>query len=343
MQNASHRLDYLDASRGIAALVVFLAHFQLTLLPDLSATSAYRSVLRIFLDADAAVLYFFLLSGYVLTLSLRRHAVTDGGSYVNFIGRRVFRLYPAFLLTLSLAFLLLRFIHLPTGTWLDGFWKTEPTLSSFFGQALLAFRLPNDPVLRLLPHDWTLSIEMAVAFILPFLVLFANRSAGMALLGVYAAVRLLHLDPFVFDFMLGVFMATATPERNPVFGRRSVRAVLLLAGLIILTAGYTYSDVMKSFDRKLLIHHKTIGVSLLFLLLLSSGWAQRILSSKPLVFLGRISYSVYLLHFIVLYALVMHFPAMNPLYLFVLYAVITIVLAWITYIRIERPFNRVLK
>jgi len=244
---------------------------------------------------------------------------------------------------LSLAFILLRLIHVPTGTWLDGFWKTDPTLTSYFSQALLALRLPNDPVLRLLPHDWTLSIEMAVAFVIPFLVLFAQRSACMSLLGVYAAVRLLNLDPFVFDFMIGIYIATGTPERNPVFKKKPMRILLLLGGLIILSAGYAFPDAMKAFDKKLLIHHKTIGVSAIFLLVLSSGWAQRILSSKPLVFLGRISYSVYLLHFIVLYALVMHFPGMNPLYLFVLYAFITIILAWITYIRIERPFIRVLK
>jgi peptidoglycan/LPS O-acetylase OafA/YrhL len=95
------RLPELDGLRGLAALTVFFSHV-IGLFPGHEAFRVQKTPLHILWDGNAAVVFFFLLSGYVLALPFvdaGRRAIRPA----SFIIKRLFRLYPAYWCGLALA------------------------------------------------------------------------------------------------------------------------------------------------------------------------------------------------------------------------------------------------
>ncbi|MFC7530786.1 acyltransferase family protein [Actinoplanes sp. GCM10030250] len=89
------RLAWLDALRGYAAVVVALFHLS----PVVLGSPRHLDVYRQFDLGKYGVLLFFLVSGYVIPMSLERH-----GSLRRFWIGRIFRIYPAYLFTIVIAF-----------------------------------------------------------------------------------------------------------------------------------------------------------------------------------------------------------------------------------------------
>src|SRR5580765_5170109 len=80
----------LEALRGLAALMVVGYH---------AFPSTLYSWMHVIFNGRAAVSLFFVLSGYVLGLSLRRGTGTILYQYLFFMYRRVLRIYPAYFVT----------------------------------------------------------------------------------------------------------------------------------------------------------------------------------------------------------------------------------------------------
>jgi peptidoglycan/LPS O-acetylase OafA/YrhL len=332
-----HRLSYLDSSRGIAALIVLLAHFTLTILPELKDSVLLKTPLGIFVDGQAAVLYFFILSGYVLTLSIKDIFTYSLNKYVKFVIKRCLRIFPAFILALLVSYLLIKLFGVPDNTFLNTYWKGEINFWELLKQSILIFRFPNEPELRLLPHDWTLSIEIAVSLLLPMLAMLSFRNPYLFILFIYLSVKFLKLDPFVFDFSLGIFIVTIQERLINFWRGFRYKFIILLIAVLFITFDYFIPEVMKISDR-LLIHHKSWGLAIFLFALIASPLTQKIFSNKILVFLGRISYSFYLFHLIVLMVMTSLFPGMNPIFFLIVYIMITVLVSTLTYIQVEKPF-----
>jgi peptidoglycan/LPS O-acetylase OafA/YrhL len=86
--DAPARLGWLDALRGFAALVVVAFHLS----PYVAGPAPHAAILRHIDLGKYGVMLFFLVSGYVIPMSLERH-----GSLRRFWVGRLFRIYPAFL------------------------------------------------------------------------------------------------------------------------------------------------------------------------------------------------------------------------------------------------------
>ncbi|GIF03234.1 acyltransferase family protein [Actinoplanes siamensis] len=138
------RLAWLDALRGYAAAVVALFHLS----PTLIGLDRHLAIYRHFDFGRYGVLLFFLVSGYVIPMSLERH-----GSLRRFWIGRIFRIYPGYLLAVAIGLLLAA-----TG-WqrLHDTLRTN-TLASLLGHAtMLQDLLGLRGVVR---PFWTLTYEM---------------------------------------------------------------------------------------------------------------------------------------------------------------------------------------
>src|SRR3954453_18068125 len=93
----SPRLGWLDGLRGWAALVVVCFHLS----PSVLGPSAHLAIFRHIDLGKYGVLLFFLVSGYVIPMSLERH-----GSLRRFWIGRLCRIYPAYLAAIALVLLL---------------------------------------------------------------------------------------------------------------------------------------------------------------------------------------------------------------------------------------------
>lgn len=339
IQPANKRLLFLDSSRGLAALVVLLSHFQRTILPHLNNSLLLKTPFHLTIDGTSAILYFFILSGFVLTLSIKNDEKISIGSYVKFITLRIFRIYPVFIFTLLITYISIHNFQTRPTTWLSQYWKTQQDFYSLVKQAILIVRMPNDPLLRLIPQDWTLSIEIAFSMFLPFLAYAFRKKSTFFLIVIYFLVQLFKIDPFIFDFSLGIFLACNMDKLKNKWTNNKYKIYLLSFAFLLISADFTFPDLMNKTDT-ILIHHKSWGLSILLWAIISSNKIQRFLTFKPMIFLGKISYSFYLLHLIILFIMLSFFKLSAVTFLLV-YLIITVLISSLTYQLIEKPANKI--
>lgn len=291
------------------------------------------------MDGTSAILYFFILSGFVLTLSIKSHEKISMGNYVKFITLRIFRIYPAFIFTLLITYIAIHKLESGPTTWLSQYWNTQQDFYSLVKQALLIIRLPNDPLLRLIPQDWTLSIEIALSMFLPLLVYAFRKKSIFFLIVIYLLVQFFKIDPFIFDFSIGIFMACNLETLKNSWFRNKYKVYVLSIAFILISADFAFPDLMKVTDI-VLIHHKSWGLAILLWVIISSINVQRVLTFKPMIFLGKISYSLYLLHLIILFITVKFFT-LNAATFLLVYLTITVVISSLTYYLIEKPSYKI--
>jgi peptidoglycan/LPS O-acetylase OafA/YrhL len=274
------RIAFLEGVRGVAAGVVVLQHLLAGEFPG------YRDWSRHHLDLGrVGVVAFFLVSGYVIPLSL------SGQTLRTFAVRRFFRLYPVYWVALPLYAL----VHVdPIGARV-----TVPlvVLNAAMAQGLVG-------AVSILPPAWTLSIELIFyaqsAAAKARRLLDAAVHAGWAWLALYlalcAAERVTGVDmPTTLPMLLYVASVGHALHRRDASGSRTW-VPLLAAGAVAVPAG-AYVGVDGSGEWPPL----TYGVSFLAgIALFAAFYAWRGRSfGRPLIVLGAISYAVYLFHPIV--------------------------------------------
>ncbi len=299
----------LDGLRGLAALVVVLRHcFNTVSIPISTREAVLQSPLALLLNGQGAVQLFFVLSGFVLAASLERNRYRS--DLAQFFAKRVFRIHPPYVFAVLLA-------------WTAAFVPLEIAADSAVmpgvrrlaavhidGLQLLGSLLFPGPAHGQLPVGWTLRVEMVFSFLLPLMVWLARRTHWMIL--VVGCAGLLwnadHLTMYAIDFALGIGVAverdrirswaTALPSGLLTLGALSslfvLHAPLLLGWSVpargILIGGFAPADIAVM----------GVGAAGLVSAALCVRWLGEVLATRPLRFLGRISYSLYLVHGVVL-------------------------------------------
>ncbi|MFB4311425.1 acyltransferase family protein [Actinomadura sp. GTD37] len=202
-QERAPRMGWLDALRGLAAMVVVFEHSLDVLLPEVrSAASPWFDFGRY------GVFVFFLVSGYVVPFSLQRR-----GSVRHFWAGRFFRLYPAWAVSLGLA-LLLGAAGVSYG--LPAALGDRPWASGLAHLTMLQDLLGVPNAVNVL---WTLSYEMVFYLLI----------TAMFVAGVHRASDRVALGFGVGAAILGVALPSGLlASRWP--GGTVVAAALLLAG-----------------------------------------------------------------------------------------------------------------
>ncbi len=336
------RIKSLDSLRGIAALTVVLYHCNLIYFSANGGAPRWVSLspLRVLFDGHAAVLVFFALSGFVLFLTFKS---VDGIRYYPYIVKRFMRIYPPFAFVIIGAALLCDWVkYLPIPHLLDDGghvldWDTSTLPTSGVIAAHLAM---TDRVQWLDPPMWSLVHEMRISVFFPLIALWVLRDWRVATIGTFlisavsAYLNRTHAflpwpyQPFttlqyVFLFAGGAALslhATTVRERLsriPMWAR----LVLWIAALVLITLAV--SDVFSA---------------LLLVALCLAPWADGALSHAVPTWLGRVSYSLYLVHIPVLYTMMHLFWSKLPLIALLACAVlISLLVSELTYRFVERP------
>lgn len=317
VQYQTEHVKALDGLRGYAALVVTFYHAILHLQPALiervlmpSAGALQRedlpakAVLAI-CDGEAAVLLFYVLSGCVLCRSLVK-APPSPRSLTLFTLRRVLRLLPPMIVCLTAMWGLSKL-------YLAGDILTFPVVTAWSAAK-------NALLIEIGVHGPSTSIQIE-ALATPFIILFSlfYRAFSIpAAIAVFAlSVFAIEMPALVFDlpnmhmylfvFMLG--MLVALPEFEGVFAKATgLRTVMLLVGAL-LVRHLAYRGALTGLIAQVILLGAVVG-SVRWSL--QTGWLHRFLGSAVSQFLGRTSYSYYLLNVVVLWVLWFS-PAFSPL------------------------------
>ncbi len=299
----------IDGLRAIAVLAVILFHFNLG-----------------FPGGYAGVDVFFVISGFLIGSIIIGKAEQDRFRLTDFWLRRIRRLLPALFALVIAVSIASYFWMVPAH--LEEIGKSilaQPALAAniYFFQESGYFETASEyqPLL----HTWSLAVEEQFYLALPFLLpLFLRWGSGRAALGraalLVGVISVLSLawsiygsisyQSFTFYMILsrswelniGVLLALYLAKTGPITCSRSIRETLSFAGLgMILICFLTYGvdTPFPSYTALL----PCLGTA--FLLFANSPHAgedasptllQRSTSLPPLVFLGQISYSLYLWH-----------------------------------------------
>lgn len=329
----THKLHYLDGLRGLAALVVVAHHLAATFYPALITADPHAtrlgdwepvvavSPLNVLLSGHLAVCLFFVLSGVVLSEQYFRTGQLAA------IRSQAARRYLRLLVPVGFSVLVAvglqavgAFHHAALGealgnSWIKDCW-TEPFGTGWELVRDVLVRVPLGEA-KYNPVHWTLSIELYGSYLVFALLAFFGTARHRA--GLYAAaVALLFFSALSFylaAFVAGVALNDArhhAPRPRWWAARRRwvVAGLLLLAALLgsYPKADFTDWDASPygllrfpwlNGDHTLLLCH-ILGAGALIGAVLASGRLQRLLNARGLQWLGAVSFSLYLLHFLVL-------------------------------------------
>jgi peptidoglycan/LPS O-acetylase OafA/YrhL len=345
------RFDELDSLRGLAAISVLMHHFLLVK----DSSSQQESILRIFLypfqNGPAAVVLFFTLSGFVLSLPVWRETKI---SYPHFVLRRTFRIYPPYLFALLLsvagAYLFHSHKQPHLSLWFQGSWSTPVDPDSVLQHLL--FIGPKYQAAQYNTVFWTLILEMQISLIFPILMNIVRHmpSGGEWLLAGFIWMLGLVLS-YLFPlsslggiiywssfFVAGAISARLVLTKPSPFSRIFTRTSTLSFSLMLLVCstfiGHSGSNIM------MLISYLPCGIGSLgtvFCAIYHRSF-HRLLQAAVPTFLGRISYSLYLLHAIVL-NICFHilYPSWSFSAIFLPYALATLILATLFHKFVEKP------
>lgn len=369
--DSSGRVASLTGIRAVAAILVVLTHAAYT---TGKYTHGYLGL--IYSRMEIGVPIFFVLSGFLLFSPWVRAAAAGepAPSVRRYAWHRVRRIMPAYVITVLAAYLVYHFRAAgpnPGHTWIGLF--RNLTLTQIYTDDYLYSYLHQG-----LTQMWSLAVEAAFYVVLPLLaylllVVLCRRQwhpvrliVGLLALTLVspAWLTLVHTTEFLPDgaplwlptyltwFLGGMLLAALLPS-----GMRAYAAVCiplaiacyLIASTPIAGAPTTSPSELREGLLKTLFYAviSTLVVAPLALRGTDGarGWYQDVMASRPMVFLGEISYEIFLIHLVIMELVmveILRFPIYtgSMFWLFLVTLVVTVPLAWllhrVTRVRTEK-------
>ncbi|MGN7859604.1 acyltransferase family protein [Microbacterium sp. 22303] len=306
-QNGNSRISSLDGLRGLAAGIVLIHHASLIAEPWIDPAGwalLTQSPLKLLLAGSEAVMVFFVLSGMVVALP----ALRTGFSWARYYPARLVRLYVPVIAALGSAALLVQLIPrdastMPEDSWMQDAQATSVSAGDVLSQmTLLRSDYPIDNVL------WSLRWELFFSLLLPLYLWVALRVRRFAMPAAALAVVLMFLGrttgnsalAYLPVFLLGTLIAVRFADLQTWADRPRVRrtlpwlaaaaSVLLIASWLArpLTGGTVVADVLWALAGA--------GAALLVVLAIVWPGAHRLLETRTMQWLGKVSFSLYLVH-----------------------------------------------
>ncbi len=358
------RLRSLDGLRGVAALVVVL-HHALLVLPLLSVVQEQESAaglgagvwllthspLHLVWAGEEAVLIFFVLSGLVLALPATRHPVGWGAYFPRRLVRLYLPVWGALLVAVTLVVLVPRRESAVQSSWVNERVGAQPS-DAWHDAVLLNGVSPLDTPL------WSLRWEVVFSLLLPLFLVFGGRLRRAAVAKVILLLALVGIGTMLGShplrylpvFGLGVLMAYHADELAAVarwLERRSrPRLAWTVVGLVtvLLLAGRWE---MAGLPSTMLITEAVgsggtiVGAAMAVFLAMHWVSVRGVLELRPVQWLGRRSFSLYLVHEPVVVGLAVGLPASYALGgTLVAGPLLALTLAAVFYRLVESPAHR---
>src|SRR5271167_2917755 len=351
-----HRVASLTGIRAVAAILVVGTHAAYT---TGKYTHGYWGLVGARMEIGVPI--FFVLSGFLLFRPWVKSAATGGPppSLSRYARHRVRRIMPAYVVTVLIAYVLYHFRDAgpnPGHSWLG--LVRNLTLTQIYTDGYLGKYLHQG-----LTQMWSLAVEAAFYVVLPLLaylllVVLCRRQWRPKLL-LFGIGALALISP---AWLVGVHLTTSIPNGSrlwlptyliwflagmslTVLQRMGVRCYAFVALPLAIICYFIASTPIAGDPTtsplglsqalyKAVFYAVIAGLAVAPLALGNEGLYCRILASRPMVWLGEISYEIFLIHlvtmeFAMVYVVRSHVYTGSMLNVFVATLVLTIPLAWL--------------
>ncbi|MBT2657098.1 acyltransferase [Bacillus sp. ISL-18] len=358
------RFYVLDSLRGLAALSVLLCHILLvTKIPILTFFFTGYSPLKVFVNGHSAVILFFILSGFVLSLPFIRG---NNIKYHIFLIKRFFRIYLPYivsvLFTIIFCYAFSRGGINELSSWFNNSWTESIKFNNIIGHI---FMIGNFNVEALNSVYWSLVQEMRISLIFPLLALIILRFnwkwtliLGLTLSGISGLNNIFKFETsqgfnisysftlhYISLFLIGGLGAKNSDNLVGLYKKlsKSQKWILVIFSFVL----YNYSGLNSKIAILLgipyyseILSDYSIALGAIIIVIISIGSVKfgQLLMLNPLKFLGKVSYSLYLFHLPVMFSLINIFYYALPMwFIYMLSVVLSLVISNIVWYLIEKP------
>jgi peptidoglycan/LPS O-acetylase OafA/YrhL len=313
-----HRFLELDAVRGVAAVAVILGHFNQAL--------AHRTLSRdiafhLLGSGHAAVIFFFLLSGFVLTSMYLGPTRT---TYSSFLIKRICRIYLPYVVAILLAAGFSARLYSPIPV--DNFWIDQTWNSKFSSHLLIQhlIMIGHFDSMQLNTAIWSLVIEMRVSLVFPLIAWIAARARPLPIILSFVPVtfglawladhggHLMTCDTLFYS-MIFLFGSLLRRHYDHIRARLSAFGLTQTSLLLALgCVGYQFAEFLPlshiesspALRGYIIESILCASATILLLLATTSGRLRHLLHHRIVMWAGTRSYSIYLLHGTVLFTII---------------------------------------
>ncbi len=303
------RIECLDSIRGLAALAVLISHVTMAFYWSKDVIRLRdMPVLNMMYDGRSAVTMFFVLSGFVLTLPYLANPSRGRRARELFIPtfylRRVTRIWIpwafAFLASVvAKTYFWKHFATTPdTSAWFNRFWLAPVTLTNAI--AYLPFSIHDS---KMVPQDWSLVVEILGSAMIPVFLFFIGRFRPALAV---AAVLFLIFDKtgqYYVSFILGAVAALWYCKHDMWLHGLQLKhkVAMLLSGIALYQIRLIAEHYFRLTDNldKGIWCAASVGCIMILAAVLGSRRIQTVLGFPAITFLGKISYSIYLIQYLV--------------------------------------------
>lgn len=343
----------LTSLRFFFAFFVFLSH-----LSYLKENKNYKDLFETFFsEGFLGVSFFFILSGFILSLNYRDKFINKKITLKKFYIARFARIYPLHFITMIVS--------------IPAFYSGYKNL--LYNILLIQSYIPNSKTFfSYNAPSWSISDEMFFYALFPVLIINISKISEyfkilILLVFIFIIIFLnitltgetnywLYISPFIriFDFILGIFLFDVIIyiRKYKPHLKQSFFNLLEIGGFIILA-------ILLTFHEDIPIHYRysiyywlpmcmiILGASSSFIYKKATTWTSKILSWKVLIYLGEISFAFYMTHYLVLaytddlnWLIGLHFKNLSyALEMFI----ITFFISIFSFECIEKPLNSKIK
>ena len=336
----------IDGLRAIAVGAVILYHAQITI-------SGHQPFKGGFIGVDI----FFVISGYLITSIILKELVTTGSfSFTHFYERRIRRILPA-LLFVMLASLIFAWLHLLPSSFID---FSKSILFSLGFSSNFYFHYSGQQygaesgLLKPFLHTWSLSVEEQYYVLFPIVLLIIFRYfkkyfiytliIGFVLsLGTadwtsrnYPSISFYFIHTRMWELIAGSMLAYFEITNGHRSQNRILNLILPFIGIILIGQSILFfNDEM--FHPSFYTLSPVIGVCLIIWFSNKDEIITKILSTKLIVGIGLISYSLYLWHYPIFAFVRISEFTQGSLLNKLLLGIVTVILSTFSYYFVERP------
>lgn len=339
------RLEQLTFTRFLAAILIVLYHYGDKVFPF-----SHDSIDFLFKQANIGVSYFFILSGFVMIIAYSHKDKIEFGDYIQ---KRLARIYPVYLLATLV--LLSYFLVLGINVDYKGLLLNVTLIQSWIPGYALSFNSPG----------WSIAVEMFFYISFPFLFNLFYKKYALQQLTVLIFVffiasqiafhvliqstfyngypskshdliyyfPLMHFSEFLIGNLAGLFFLKGIKVRN--YDLPIIILMIIISVLLKINIGINFHNGMLAF----------VFVPLIIMISANNGFLTRLSNKKSLVFLGEISYGMYILQkpvYTCMYSIMDYFKIHNTTLVFYSALMVLIFFAAISYKFFETPLRKII-
>ncbi len=333
----------LTGYRAIAAWMIFVYHYFPYQSANLPQCSKHMAV-----EFRMGIDLFFVLSGFLITY---RYYGQKPLHFRNYIVKRFARIYPVHLMLSIITYLLI----------FKG--KPEITLNNwaeFLANLTLTKALFKDYIFTGIAQGWTLTMEELFYFSAPLFFILIKRKwwtlilIPFSIFFLYYGIKLfsiqnnlwggfmqINIAKYIFDFFIGITLALLffkNKSLNIKYLKFTYLGIFMILVYIVIRSLIreqidTANDFVRSFELTLL---SAFGIApLIWGLIHEKTWISKLLSTKPMILLGKSSYVFYLIHWSFISVLITVHLSENKILLFILLNITSVII----YSFYEKPMN----